>query len=92
MPHPESTRLVTGVVQDTTGAPVADATVYLAGGPEPYPDIAVLSAADGSFALSVRSDGVYLVQCRTSDGRFAETSVTAHGADPARLLLRVPRV
>ncbi|WP_330286616.1 carboxypeptidase regulatory-like domain-containing protein [Streptomyces sp. NBC_00576] len=90
MPHSdESARLITGVVQDMTGNPVPDASVYLAGGPEPYPDIAVLSAADGSFTLSVRADGVYTVQCRTPDGGVSETSVTASGGRPAQALIRI---
>jgi carboxypeptidase family protein len=91
MPEPRSEErasLITGVVQDATGSPVPDASVYLTGGPEPYPDVAVLSAADGSFTLSVRGDGVYTVQCRTPDGRVLETSVTAHAGRPARALLR----
>ena len=85
----ESGRLITGVVQDMTGSPVPDASVYLTGGPEPFPDIAVLSAADGSFTLSVHADGVYTVQCRTPDGGVSETSVTASGGRPALALLRV---
>lgn len=82
-------RLITGVVRDATGNPVPDASVYLTGGPEPYPDIAVLSAADGSFTLSVGADGVYTVQCRTPAGGVSETSVTAGAGRPARALLVV---
>jgi len=90
VPHSdESARLITGVVRDVTGNPVPDASVYLTGGPEPYPDIAVLSAADGSFTLAVRADGVYTVQCRTPDGGVSEASVTARGDRPAQALLRV---
>ncbi|WP_055526248.1 carboxypeptidase-like regulatory domain-containing protein [Streptomyces graminilatus] len=83
------THLITGVVRDATGNPVPDASVYLTAGPEPYPDIAVLSAADGSFRLAVRADGVYTVQCRTPDGSVSETSVTAGGDRPARATLRI---
>ncbi|MFI9581994.1 carboxypeptidase-like regulatory domain-containing protein [Streptomyces sp. NPDC052236] len=79
--------LITGVVQDVNGRPVPDATVYITGGPAPYPDIAVLSAADGSFTLSVRGEGVYTLQCRTPDSKVAETAVTARGNQPAQVRL-----
>ena len=95
MPEPEPeprseerASLITGVVRDATGNPVPDASVYLTGGPEPYPDIAVLSAADGTFTLSVRGDGVYTLQCTTPDGRVSQPSVTARAGQPARALLQ----
>jgi hypothetical protein len=81
--------LITGVVEDTTGRPVSDASVYLTAGPEPYPDIAALSGADGSFTLSVRGEGAYTVQCRTPDDRIGEATVTAGGDSPTRVRLRV---
>ncbi|CAM5550779.1 carboxypeptidase-like regulatory domain-containing protein [Streptomyces aurantiogriseus] len=90
MPHSDrSTHLITGIVEDATGRPVPDASVYLTAGPEPYPDIAALSAADGSFTLSVRGAGAYTVQCRTPDDRIGEATVTAGGDSPARVRLRV---
>jgi hypothetical protein len=85
--HPA--HLITGVVEDTAGRPVPDASVYLTAGPEPYPDIAALSAADGSFTLSVRGEGAYTVQCRTPDDRIGEATVTAGGDGPTRVRLRV---
>ncbi|MEU1010247.1 carboxypeptidase regulatory-like domain-containing protein [Streptomyces sp. NPDC005890] len=89
-PSGHSVHLITGVVEDTTtGRPVPEASVYLTAGPEPRPDIAALSRADGSFTLSVRGEGVYAVQCRTPDDRIAEATVTAGGDSPARVRLRV---
>ncbi|MEW2513997.1 carboxypeptidase regulatory-like domain-containing protein [Streptomyces sp. NPDC046870] len=85
-----SVHLITGVVEDTTtGRPVPEASVYLTAGPGPYPDVAALSGADGSFTLSVRGEGAYTLQCRTTDDRTGEATVTAGGDSPTRVRLRV---
>lgn len=89
MPRSDSQCLIIGVVEDVNGRPVPDATVYFIAGPGPYPDIAALSAADGSFTLSVRDEGVYTLQCTAPDSRVAETPVTARSDRPTRVRLRI---
>jgi Carboxypeptidase regulatory-like domain len=65
--------LISGVVQDRTGRPVECARVYLTDGPKPFPDIAALTADDGSFGLFVATDGTYTLGC-TAEG-LGSTSV-----------------
>lgn len=89
VPHDDSQCLITGVVEDVNGRPVPDATVYFTAGPAPYPDVAALSAADGSFTISVRNEGVYTLQCMTPDSRVAETPVTARSDQPTQVRLRI---
>lgn len=66
--------LISGVVRDGVGRPVAQARMYVTDGPEPFPDIAALTMSDGSFRLSVASEGTYTLGC-SAEG-FAPTSVT----------------
>ncbi|MGV9457113.1 carboxypeptidase-like regulatory domain-containing protein [Streptomyces sp. NPDC003635] len=89
MPHHDAPCLITGVVEDLHGRPVPDATVYFTAGTGPYPDVAALSAADGSFTLSVPDEGDYTLACMTPDGRVAETPVAAHSDQPAQVRLRI---
>ncbi|WP_328868745.1 carboxypeptidase-like regulatory domain-containing protein [Streptomyces sp. NBC_00287] len=89
VPHNDSPFLITGVVEDVNGRPVPDATVYFTAGSSPYPDVAALSAADGSFTLSVPNEGVYTLACMTPDSRVAETPVTARSDQPTRVRLRI---
>ncbi|CAL9376159.1 hypothetical protein SUDANB120_00961 [Streptomyces sp. enrichment culture] len=80
-------RLVTGTVLDADGTPVAGASVHLADGPVPLPDIAALTGPDGRFSFPVGADGVYTVACRTADGRGARAAVAVGpaGAPPVEL-------
>ena len=67
--------LISGVVRDGTGRPVGNARVYITDGPEPFPDIAGLTADDGSFHLFVASKGTYTLGCSAEE--LGSTSVVA---------------
>jgi len=70
----QAPHVITGIVRDSRGSPVAQARVYFTSGPAPFPDIAGLTGNDGTFALSVPSPGTYKIEC-VAEG-FAPTSVT----------------
>ncbi len=53
--------VISGVVLDSEGNPLADARVYFVEGPGPVPDIAALTDAQGRFRLSAPGSGLYLL-------------------------------
>ena len=53
--------VISGVVLDSAGNPLADARVYFVEGPGPLPDIAALTDAQGRFQLSAPGSGLYVV-------------------------------
>lgn len=55
---------ITGVVRDTSGAPVTGAHVLFSDGPQPLPDIAALTDAEGRFSLGAPAAGEYTLLCR----------------------------
>jgi hypothetical protein len=56
---------ITGVVRDTSGAPVTGAHVLFSDGPRPLPDIAAVTDAEGRFSLGAPTAGEYTLLCRT---------------------------
>ncbi|MFD0265801.1 carboxypeptidase-like regulatory domain-containing protein [Streptomyces sp. NPDC127106] len=83
------THLIGGVVVDTDGSPAPGVSVYLAGGPGPFPDVAALTGTDGRFSFSVSAQGVYTVQCRAPDGRSAQASAAVGSGGAASVVLRL---
>jgi hypothetical protein len=77
--------LIAGVVRDDSGAPIEDARVYFTHTPAPIPDLAALTSADGSFALSVPVDGMYTLECRAEG--FAAIRATIASRDPGSVEL-----
>lgn len=75
--------MIVGVVRDRTGAPVAGAVVSLAAGPVPLPDIAALTADDGSFRVTAPVPGAYELACHLPSGQRVATTVDI-AADNAR--------
>jgi Carboxypeptidase regulatory-like domain len=69
--------LIRGTVVDPSGAPVEWASVWLAAGPRPTPDIAALTDAGGEFTLTASSPGTYRIGCR------------AEGYDPVEVEVHV---
>lgn len=67
-------RIISGVVRDQQGNPIAGARVAFTAGPVPLPDIAALTDSGGRFTLSAPARGRYAIQC-IADG-FAPASVT----------------
>jgi hypothetical protein len=80
--------LIQGTVRDDVGRPVASARIIIAEAPGPVPDVAALTAADGTFVLSVGMPGQYLVECHAEGFAPATAEVsTVAGADPVQVAL-----
>jgi hypothetical protein len=79
--------MISGVLRNPGGKPVADARVYFTDGPVPLPDIATLTDSDGTFSLSVPSAGTYVIECN-ADG-FAPKAVTVKVASGQKLHLDI---
>jgi hypothetical protein len=60
-------KVISGIVRDLHGNPVAQARVYFTDGPVPWSDIATLTDSDGAFSLSAPSAGTYEIEC-VADG------------------------
>lgn len=66
--------VISGIVRDPQGQPVAEARVYFIGGPVPLPDIAALTDSGGAFSLSAPAPGTYHIECAVEG--FAPTVAT----------------
>lgn len=74
--------IIAGVVLDEHGAPIRDARVYFTDAPASFPDVAALTAADGSFSLSALVDGTYTIECSAEGFATASATITSpNGAD-----------
>lgn len=60
--------VISGMVRDQSGQPLAEATVAFASGPEPLPDVAALTGEDGRFRLTAPVPGSYSIACTLPDG------------------------
>jgi protocatechuate 3,4-dioxygenase beta subunit len=84
---------LSGTVLDAAGKPVARARVYLVRAPGAVPDVAMLTGADGCFALAAARPGAYEVACSTDalGSASASVEVDAGGASvELRLTARQP--
>lgn len=81
--------MVSGVVRDASGRPVADARVFFSAGPEPFPDIAALTGPEGAFALSAPSGGTYEVTCAADAYPPASLAVAVAPGREARVEIRL---
>ena len=78
----EPSAVISGVVLDSEGDPVAEARVYFVEGPGPLPDIAALTDGDGHFQVYAPRSGRYglAVAADGPDGVVQETiPVTVEG-------------
>jgi Carboxypeptidase regulatory-like domain len=66
---------IKGTVQDESGRPIAEASLYFISAPVPLPDIAALSGVDGSFVLSVPAAGTYRIGVRSPGYALGEVTV-----------------
>jgi hypothetical protein len=75
--HDMKTFSISGSVKAANGAPVPGASVLIAEGPGPAPDIAALSNDAGTFTLDGLSEGTYIVRAFGPAGHEGrgETSV-----------------
>ena len=56
-------KIISGEVRSAAGGAVPDARIFIADGPVPFSDIAILSDSQGRFSLSVPAEGAYTVAC-----------------------------
>jgi hypothetical protein len=82
----EGPLLLSGVVVDAAGRPVADARVALAAAPVEVPDIAALTDEDGRFSIAVPVTGAYRVTANADQGR-AEEAVDVERGQTTRVRL-----
>lgn len=77
--------LISGIVVDRDGRPLADARVAFSGGPVPMPDLAMLTDEHGQFTVAVPVTGTYELtftadphppQSQVVDVRGGHTNVT----------------
>ena len=87
---PESARTIAGTVLDAAGQPVAQARVYFTASPGPTPDIAALTAADGTFRLNAPRTGRYRIGA-TSDAHGSGEAEIDVDSKAATLEIRLPR-
>jgi hypothetical protein len=73
--------LIHGTVVDPGGGPVEWASVWLAAGPQPTPDIAALTDATGGFTLTAPGPGIYRIGCRAEGYEPVEVEVDVGTAD-----------
>ena len=59
--------IISGVIRDAQGKPVAHARVYFTSGPVSLPDIAALTDDQGAFTLSVPVRGDYTIAVASGD-------------------------
>jgi hypothetical protein len=83
--------VITGIVTDDAGQPLAEAAVAIAAAPGPVPDIAALTGPDGRFAIAAPEPGQYIFVATAPDQRTGRVSVHvgAEGAAGADVEIRV---
>jgi len=84
----ESTSLITGTVVDADGGAISGATVAIVSGTQPFPEIAAVTAADGTFQLGGLHPGTYVLRARrgTADGMF---QVEAVAGEPTAVVIAI---
>ena len=80
--------IIAGVVLDEHGAPLQDARVYFTDAPASFPDVAALTAEDGSFSLSALIDGIYTIECSAEGFATASTTITSRNGADIQIRLR----
>lgn len=81
--------LIRGTVLDAAGRPVAMAAVYVVSAPLPQPDIAQMSAPDGTFTIAAPVAGTYVVGARSDDAGQGSGSVTVGDSPDQELPMRI---
>jgi hypothetical protein len=67
--------IISGVVRDPDGKPVAGARVYFTQSPVALPDIAALTNDKGEYSLTVPTDGKYKIGCTADEFEIATRAV-----------------
>lgn len=81
--------VISGVVRDPRGSPVAQARVYFAGGPVALPDIAALTNDEGVFSLSAPIEGTYAIACAAEGFPASFARVTVMATRKAKIQIRL---
>ena len=83
-----SNSLITGRVLGAGGGIVAGATVAIVSGTEPFPEIAAVTGADGTFRLGGLQPGTYVLRARlgAADGT---TQVETGVGEPASVEISI---
>ena len=81
--------LISGVVQDVNGNPVANARVYFASGPGALPDIAALTDGAGKFTLTAPQPGQYTIECAADGWETKRVAVTVTGGQTKELKIQL---
>ncbi|MDC0744747.1 peptidoglycan-binding protein [Polyangium mundeleinium] len=76
-PRERTATMLRGRVIDRVRRPIAGATVAISAGDAPYPEVAAISAEDGSFTLPITRSGRYGVEAFSAGGRGATTTTVA---------------
>lgn len=87
----EKPRVITGVVRDNAGKPIADARIYFTDSPMPLPDIAMLTDGNGKYSLSVPSAGKYTIGYNADGFAPETTTVKIESEQKVHLDIRLKR-
>ena len=82
---------IVGLVRDEDGEPVAGARVYYTHAPGPVPDVAALTASDGSFSFAAPVEGTYTIESRAEGSRLASATVSVRSGEEARVEMSLKR-
>lgn len=83
--------LISGVVSDNSGEPIAEARIYFTDSPMPMPDIAMLTDSNGKFTLSVPLTGKYGIGCYADGFAPKTTTVMIESGQKSHLEIRLTR-
>ena len=86
---PQKPSVISGVVRDARGRPVAGARVYFTKGPVALSDIATITGSDGSFALSAPAPGKYEIECATDTLPPVRKSITVTAGKEVRTEIKL---
>jgi hypothetical protein len=81
--------VITGVVENAKGRPVAQARIYFVAGPDPLPEIASLTGSDGTFTLTAPSPGTYQIECATDTSAPVRVTVNVTGGKEAQTKIKL---
>ncbi len=82
--------LISGIVVDRDGHPIADARVAFTGGPVPMPDLAMLTDDQGQFTIAVPVHGTYELTF-TADPHPPQSAVVVVHEDQANVTVTIPQ-
>lgn len=82
--------VIHGFVRDRGGRPVEEARVSFISGPVPLPDVAALTAPDGTFQLTAPVPGDYSILVTLADGRSESRSVSVTPEATATVTFDMP--